>query len=135
MRIVYCHQESARDTGRANKNIILRAVVWRVLVSVDPENWVAHSQCGENVDNPFVKYVRLYKCTMYKNMNRQYYLGYSVLTFVVDWLKWQKLVENVDYILLGRQSDHSPEHFVWVFVKEKQVLRLMSWMVMQLRQS
>ena len=68
-------------------------------------------------------------------MNRQYYLGYSVLTFVVDWLKWQKLVENVDYILLGRQSGHSPEHFVWVFVKEKQVLRLMSWMVMQLRQS
>ena len=52
-------------------------------------------------------------------MNGQYYLGYSVVTFVVVWLKWQKLVENVDYILLGRQSDHSPEHFVWVFVKEK----------------
>ena len=52
-------------------------------------------------------------------MNRQYYLGYSVLTFVVDWLKWQKLVENVDYILLGRQIGHSPEHFVCFFVKEK----------------
>ena len=68
-------------------------------------------------------------------MNGKYYLGYSVVSFVVVWLKWQKLVENVDYILLGRQSDHSPEHFVWVFAKEKQVLRLMSWMVMQLRQS
>ena len=68
-------------------------------------------------------------------MNGQYYLGYSVVTFVVVWLKWQKLVENVDYILLGRQSGYSPEHFVWVFAKEKQVLRLMSWMVMQLWQS
>ena len=52
-------------------------------------------------------------------MNRQYYLGYSVLTFAVVWLKWQKLVENVDYILLGRQIGYSPEHLVWVFVNEK----------------
>ena len=59
MRIVYCHQEGARDTGWANKKIILLAVVWRVLVSVDPENWVAHSQCGGNVDYPLVKYVQL----------------------------------------------------------------------------
>ena len=59
MRIVFCHQESARDTGRANKKIILRAVVWRVLVSVDPENWVGLSQCGGNVDYPLVKYVQL----------------------------------------------------------------------------
>ena len=122
MRMVFCHQESARDTGRANKKnkkIILRAVVWRVLVSVDPENWVSYSQCGENVDNPFVKYVQLGNILDQKNMNRQYYLGYSVLTFVVDWLKWQKLVENVDYILLGRQIGHFPEHLVCFFVKEK----------------
>ena len=131
---MYCHQEGARDTGRANKKIILRAVVWRVLVSVDPENWVGLSQCGGNVDYPLLKYVQLDNHTRPKNMNRLYYLGNSVLTFAVVWLKWQKLVENVDYILLGRQSDHSPEHFVWVFAKEKQVLRLMSWMVMQLRQ-
>ena len=134
IQIVYFHQEGARDTGRANKKIILRAVVWRILVSVDPENWVGLSQCGGNVDYPLVKYVQLGNHTRPKNMNGKYYLGYSVVSFVVVWLKWQKLVENVDYILLGRQSDHSPEHFVWVFAKEKQVLRLMSWMVMQLRQ-
>ena len=132
---MYCHQEGARDTGRANKKIILRAVVWRILVSVDPENWVGLSQCGGNVDYPLVKYVQLGNHTRPKNMNRLYYLGNSVLTFAVVWLKWQKLVENVDYILLGRQSGHSPELFVCFFVKEKQVLRLMSWMVMQLRQS
>ena len=58
IQIVYFHQEGARDTGRANKKI-LRAVVWRVLVSVDPENWVGLSQCGGNVDYPLVKYVQL----------------------------------------------------------------------------
>ena len=81
------------------------------------------------------KCVQLGNHTRPKSMNDQHYLGYSVVTFAVVSLKWQKLVENVDYILLDRQSGHSPEHFVWVFVKEKQVLRLMSWMVMQLRQS